>query len=109
MTESASRADKPLLLRGALRAEMEASEIAARWMPETREVEARLAFARQAGDEARHYMVISDRLRELGQAPTHPYPLEAGHSPLFEYLLSLRSTVARVAAAQFTREAIGWK
>jgi uncharacterized ferritin-like protein (DUF455 family) len=78
-------------------------------MPETREIEARLAFARQCGDEARHYMLIAERLRELGQDPADIDPLAGGHSRLFEYLQGLRSTVARVAAAQFTREAIGWK
>ena len=48
--ETVQRADMPLLLRGALRNEMEASLIAARWMPATAELEAKLAFARQAGD-----------------------------------------------------------
>jgi hypothetical protein len=109
LAESVSRPDMPVLLRGALRAEMEAAEIAALWMPETPEVDARLAFARQSGDEARHYMLIADRLRELGADPTNPDPLAGGHGRLFEYLRSLSTTVTRVAAAQFTREAIGWK
>ena len=43
------------LLKVALRNELEATEIAARWMATTPEVEVKLAFARQIGDEAKHY------------------------------------------------------
>lgn len=94
------------LLRLALRAEMEATELAARWLPETRDVEVRLALARQCGDEAKHYRLIADRLAELGTDPSTIDPLEGGHSPLFEHLAQLRTTVERVAAGQFTREAL---
>ena len=107
--ESVSRADMPQLLRGALRNEMEASEIAARWMPQTEEIEAKLAFARQAGDEARHYGLISTRLGELGIDLTGFSPTAGGYSKLFHYLDRLNTTVERIAAAQFTREAIGYK
>ena len=107
--ESVSRADMPQLLRGALRNEMEASEIAARWMPQTEEIEAKLAFARQAGDEARHYGLISARLGELGVDLAGFSPAAGGYSKLFHYLENLRTTVERIAAAQFTREAIGYK
>ncbi len=107
--ESVSRADMSLLLRGALRNEMEASEIAARWMPETEEIEAKLAFARQAGDEARHYGLIATRLGELGVDLTDFSPAAGGGSKLFHYLDRLTTTVERIAAAQFTREAIGYK
>jgi uncharacterized ferritin-like protein (DUF455 family) len=65
-----------------------------------------MAFARQAGDEAKHYRMISERLRELGFAATTFNPLAKGYGPLFNYLDTLKSTVERVAAGQFTREAI---
>ncbi len=107
--DSLGRADMPLLLKGALRNEMEASEIAARWMPGTPEIEARLAFARQTGDEAKHYQRIAERLGQMGVDVSGFDPLAGGHSRLFFYLDSLETTVERVAAAQFAREAIGYK
>jgi len=94
------------LLRVALKNELEASEIAAVWMATTSELDVKLAFARQAGDEARHYRLISDRLKDLGVDADAIDPREGGYSALFEYLRQLQSTTARVAAGQFTREAI---
>lgn len=94
------------LLRIALKNELEASELAAIWMSTTSELDVKLAFARQAGDEARHYRLIADRLKALGIDAEAIDPREGGYSALFEYLRQLQSTAARVAAGQFTREAI---
>ena len=94
------------LLRVALKNELEASEVAAIWMNTTSELDVKLAFARQVGDEARHYRLISERLAQMGVEASKIDPREGGYSALFEYLRALQSTVARVAAAQFTREAI---
>jgi len=94
------------LLRIALKNEMEATEIAARWLVTTDEVDVKLALARQVGDEAKHYRMIAERLRELGVDPGSVNPLAKGYGPLFQYLDTLRTTVERVAAGQFTREAI---
>lgn len=94
------------LLRIALKNELEATELAAIWMTTTSELDVKLAFARQAGDEARHYRLIADRLKALGVDADKIDPREGGYSPLFEYLRQLQSTAARVAAGQFTREAI---
>ena len=107
--ESVHRADMPLLLRGALRNELEAAQIAARWMPLTEELEVKLAFARQAGDEAKHYLLIEERLGEMGVDLSDFSPLASGPSKLYRYLETLQTTVERIAAAQFTREAIGYK
>ena len=49
-------------LKMALKNELEASEIAAVWIPTTPEVEVKLALARQVGDEAKHYRFIEDHL-----------------------------------------------
>ena len=106
--ESADRADILMLLRGALRNEIEATEIAARWVVSTSELEVKIAFAQQAGDEARHYQLIGERLEELGDDLTDYSPI-AQYSKLFQYLDGLSTTVERIAAAQFTREAIGYK
>lgn len=94
------------LLRIALKNELEASEIAAIWMSATAELDVKLALARQAGDEAKHYRLIADRLNTMGVDSERIDPRVGGYSPLFEYLRSLETTVARVAAGQFTREGI---
>ncbi len=94
------------LLKVALKNEIEASEIAARWMVTTDDVDVKLALARQAGDEAKHYRLIVERLKELGfDSPTFN-PLAKGYGPLFDYLRTLTTTAERAAAGQFTREAI---
>jgi uncharacterized ferritin-like protein (DUF455 family) len=94
------------LLKVALKNEVEATEIAARWLTSTADVEVKMAFARQAGDEARHYRLIAERLGELGFDARGFDPIAKGYGPLFGYLDTLTSTVERVAAGQFTREAI---
>jgi bacterioferritin (cytochrome b1) len=93
------------LLSLALKKELEAAEEAALFMAREGDVEVKLALARQCGDEAKHYRLIEGRLRELGfEHPTNP--LADGYSPMFHYLKELGSTVERVAAGQFTREAL---
>lgn len=94
------------LLELALKNELEATECAAHWLPSTREIPVKLALARQAGDEAKHYRLIQDRLSTLGVDTAHLDPLASGRSPLLAYLMSLEGTCARVAAGQFTREAL---
>jgi bacterioferritin (cytochrome b1) len=94
------------LLKVALKNEIEASESAARWMATTPEIDVKLALARQVGDEAKHYRLIADRLAELSFDARDFDPLAKGYGPLFRYLDTLGTTVERVAAGQFTREAI---
>ena len=94
------------LLKVALRNEIEATEIAARWLVTTDDVDVKLALARQVGDEAKHYRMIAERLRGLGFDARSFDPFAKGYGPLFQYLDTLKGTVERVAAGQFTREAI---
>jgi hypothetical protein len=94
------------LLKVALKNEIEATETAARWLVTTAEIDVKLALARQVGDEARHYRLIADRLRDLGVDTSGFDPLARGYGPLFQYLDGLGTTAERVAAGQFTREAI---
>ena len=96
----------PRLLLLALKNELEATECAAAWIPTTPEVNVKLALARQAGDEAKHYRMIQARLAELDVDTKNHDPLAAGKSPLLTWLVALEGTVARVAAGQFTREAL---
>src|SRR5262249_36061838 len=94
------------LLRVALKNELEATEVAAIWLSDTQELDVKLALARQVGDESKHYNLISRRLAELGVDVDAVDPRQGGYSPLFEYLISLKTTPERVAAGQFTREGI---
>jgi len=101
-----SSVDVLAMLRIALRNELEASELAAYWMPSTSELDVKLALARQVGDEAKHYNLLAKRFSELGGDLNSFDPREGGYSPLFQYLTGLSSSVERLAAGQFTREAI---
>jgi hypothetical protein len=96
----------PQLLRLALKNELEATECAAGWLPSTQEIDVKLALARQAGDEAKHFKLIAARLGELGVsidvARFDPGP----RTPLLHWLAALETTVERVAAGQFAREAL---
>jgi 1,2-phenylacetyl-CoA epoxidase catalytic subunit len=97
------------LLKIALKNEIEASEIAAFWMHSTPEIDTKLGLARQCGDEAKHYRLIEKRLVELGFQTESFSPLVAGYSPLFQWLKTLETTVERIAAGPFAREAIAIK
>ncbi len=97
------------LLKMALKNEIEASQIAAVWMPTTAEMDCKLGLARQCGDEAKHYRLIEKRLQELGFDTAHFSPIASGYTPLYKYLLNLETTVERMAAGPFTREAIAVK
>ena len=92
------------LLFVALKNEIEATECAAGWIATTEELDVKLALARQAGDEAKHFRLIEKRITALGldSGTFDPNP----RSPMLGYLASLSTTVERVAAGQFTREAI---
>jgi len=94
------------LLKIALKNEFEATELAARWLVSTDDVDIKLALARQAGDEAKHYRLIATHLQELGVDLSGFDPLAQGYGPLFGYLDTLTDPVERIAAGQFTREAI---
>ncbi len=99
-------ADAKRLLEVALANEINVTELAAAWTPSTPELDVKLAFARQAGDEAGHFQLVADRLAALGfdVAAFSPPP----ENPLFQYLRGLASTVERVAAGLFTLESIAY-
>jgi len=96
----------PALLKIALKNEMEAAEVAAGWVPTTPELDAKLALARHAGDEARHYQLLEEKIRALG-IPLDGFDPLTPPSPVLEYLRTLPTTVERIAAALVTREAMG--
>jgi hypothetical protein len=94
------------LLQVALANEIGVSELAAAWMPSTQEMDVKLAFARQAGDEAGHFQLVAERLTALG-FDVESFRMPAS-SPLFDYLRGLTTTVERVAAGLFTLESIAY-
>jgi uncharacterized ferritin-like protein (DUF455 family) len=96
-------------LKVALKNELEAAELAAFWIPTTPEVEVKLALARQAGDEARHYRLIEEHLDSMGADLAGFDPTAGGYGPMYNLLLGFNSTVERVAGAHFTREALALK
>jgi hypothetical protein len=105
----ADKAEVVRRLKVALKNELEAAELAALWIPSTPEAEVKLAFARQAGDEARHYHLIEKHLQEWDIDLTDFNPTAGGYGPMFTLLQGLGSTVERVAGAHFTREALALK
>src|SRR5882672_5841647 len=99
---AAASGDQSTMLRVALANEISVSELAAAWTPTTPEIDVKLAFARQAGDEAGHFQLVADRLAKLGfDLAKFRVPSE---SPLFAYMKSLATTVERIAAGLFTLE-----
>ena len=101
-----SGGDPQQLLQVALANEVNVSELAAAWVPTTKEIDVKLAFARQAGDEAGHFQLVADRLAALGFDVAGYQP--PGENPLFAYLRTLESTVERIAAGLFTLESIAY-
>jgi hypothetical protein len=94
------------LIKMALKNEIEATEIAAEWVSTTPELHAKLALARHAGDEARHYQLIEEKARAMGISLDGFRPLDPP-SPVLNYLRTLKTTPERVAAALVAREAMG--
>lgn len=98
--------DSKQLLQVALGNEISVSELAAAWMPSTAELDVKIAFARQVGDEAGHFQLVADRLRALDfDVAGFRVP---GPNPLFEYLRGLTTTVERVAGGLFALESIAY-
>jgi 1,2-phenylacetyl-CoA epoxidase catalytic subunit len=104
-SESDGQVEVVTLLKLAMRSEVEAAEIAGQWLSTTPELDVKAAFAQQCGDEMKHYELIRQRLIELGEAP-EDLGVGTEHTPHYAYLSTLRSTVERVAAGPFAREAV---
>lgn len=107
--QAADRSEIVRRLKMALKNELEASEIAAVWLPTTPEVEVKLALARQVGDEAKHYRLIEEHLAGMGADLTGFNPTAEGYGPMFQLLAGFKTTVERIGAAQFTRESLALK
>ena len=86
---------------------------AALWMSSTPEIDVKLALARQAGDEAKHYRLIEKHLAKLGVDTAAFNPIADGYGAdvrINAFRAFYWSTVSeRVAAAQLTRESLALK
>jgi len=109
VTGTIDRSEIVRRLKMALKNELEASEIAAVWIPTTPEIEVKLSLARQVGDEAKHYRLIEDHLETMGVDLTGFNPGAEGYGPMFQLLAGFKTTVERIGAAQFTRESLALK
>jgi uncharacterized protein DUF455 len=112
LKDESGPADRPEVIRRlkvALKNELEAAELAAFWIPSTPETDVKLALARQAGDEARHYHLIEKHVEGMGVSLSGFDPAVGGYGPMYNLLREFGSTVERLAGAHFTREALALK
>jgi uncharacterized ferritin-like protein (DUF455 family) len=101
------RNDPERLLRVALASEIGVCDLAARCAAASPEPDVKIAFARQAGDEARHFELVASRLQALGFDSGAAVP--ASPNPLFEYLSGRPTSVERVAGGLYALEAIAYE
>ncbi len=100
------RGNPTALLAIALANEISVSDLAAVWIPTTTEIDVKIAFARQAGDEANHFNLVAERLTAQGiDVSSWVQPPD---NPLFAYMKQLPTTVERIAAGLFTLESIAY-
>ncbi len=95
------------MLRIALANEISVAELAAMWMPTVTDWDIKIALAQQAGDEARHFQLVENRLEKLGISLADFAP--PAENRLFAYLKSLPTPVEKIAAGQFTLEALAYQ
>jgi rubrerythrin len=107
VTEERGEHDPERLLRIALANEIGVSDLAARFAAASPEPDVKIAFARQAGDEARHFELVASRLQALGFNPEAA--AAPGPNPLFEYLRERPGSIERVAGGLYALEAIAFE
>jgi rubrerythrin len=93
-----------LLLKTALKNEWETTLLTSFWVTDEKDPFFRIALARLAGDEAKHFSLIEKRLKEMGVTFSEEELNE--RTPLFKYLLEQKSTFDRAVTGPFTREAL---
>jgi hypothetical protein len=89
------------VLKLEMRGVVEAIEVAALWLPEG-ELDMKLALASRAGDCARHFSLLEQRLEASGVSPASFDVRYGGYSKLFAFFRSLQTTEERAAAGFLT-------
>jgi hypothetical protein len=92
------------VLRLAIKATIEAAEVAALWVSDCDDLEMKLSLAEQCGDGAKQCRRLAARLLELGVASYDPR--DGGYSKLFAFLRSLQTPEERSAAGYVTGKAL---
>ena len=90
------------VLKLEMRGVVEAIEVAALWLPDSEELDMKLALARRAGDCARHFTLLTARLEASGVPPATFDARHGGYSKLFAFFRSLQTTEERAAAGFLT-------
>jgi hypothetical protein len=90
------------VLKLEMRGVVEAIEVAALWLPDSDELHMKLALATRAGDCARQFQLLGDRLEGIGVSATSFDARHGGYSKLFAFFRSLQTTEERAAAGFLT-------
>jgi len=94
----------PKLLMAALKNEWETSLLTSHWVTDEKNVDLRIDLARLAGDEAKHFSLIEERLKNLGGSKV-PEELNK-RTPLFHFLMEQKNSFERAVTGPFAREAL---
>jgi hypothetical protein len=90
------------VLKLEMRGVVEAIEVAALWLPDSDDLSMKIALATRAGDCARHFQLLGERLEAIGVSPTSFDARHGGYSKLFAFFRSLQTTEERAAAGFLT-------
>lgn len=90
------------VLKLEMRSVVEAIEVAALWLPDSEELDMKMALARRAGDCAQHFALLGQRLESQGISPNSFDARHGGYSKLFAFFRSLQTTEERAAAGFLT-------
>jgi hypothetical protein len=91
------------VLKLEMRGVVEAIEVAALWLPDSDALEMKMALGTRAGDCARQFQLLGERLAALGVAPGSFDARHGGYSKLFAFFRSLQTTEERAAAGFLTQ------
>ena len=92
------------LLMAALKNEWETALLTSHWVTNETNADFRICLARLAGDEARHFSLIENRLKEIGGNKNEEELNK--RTPLFHYLFKQTTTFDRAVTGPYAREAL---
>lgn len=94
----------PNLLMAALKNEWETTLLTSQWVIDEQDCDFRICLARLAGDEAKHFALIEERLINLGGIKNEEELNK--RTPLYHYLMQQKTTFDRAVTGPFAREAL---
>jgi len=93
-----------ILLKTAMKNEWESVLLTSHWITDEKDSEFRIALARLAGDEAKHFSLIEKRLSGLDdKLSTEELDIR---TPLYHFLAKQKNTFDRVLTGPYVREAL---